>query len=355
MPVAQTAPNPTTPPSHTQVRLPSGQSIADVAARVTPSVVNVFSEREQPAEIDPFGGFIGVPRRHALSLGSGVIVSSDGIIVTNHHVVEKSDAIAVVLKDGRELGAKLVGSDPRSDVAVLRIDAKNLPAIQLADSSKIRVGDLVLAIGNPFGIGQTVTMGIISATGRANLGINDVEDFIQTDAAINPGNSGGALVDMEGRLVGINTAIMSRSGGYQGIGFAIPSNMVVQIEDQLVRHGKVTRGWLGVAIDDVSDSVAMRLHVAPRSGVVVTELSPEGPAARAGLALGDVIVSLNGVRVTDPGHLRNLIALAGPQRIHLEIVRGGKEQGRDVQLVQAPDEPSKHTSAADSSDDDGSP
>ncbi|MGE5186954.1 MAG: trypsin-like peptidase domain-containing protein [Acidobacteriota bacterium] len=354
VPVTQTAPTPTTPPSHTQVRLPSGQSIADVAARVTPSVVNVFSEREQPFEIDPFGGFIGVPRRHALSLGSGVIVSPDGIIVTNHHVVEKSDAIAVVLKDGRELGAKLVGTDPRSDVAVLRIDAKNLPAIQLADSSKIRVGDLVLAIGNPFGIGQTVTMGIISATGRANLGINDVEDFIQTDAAINPGNSGGALVDMNGRLIGINTAIMSRSGGYQGIGFAIPSNMVVQIEDQLLRHGKVTRGWLGVAIDDVTDSVAMRLHVAPRSGVVVTELSPEGPAARAGLALGDVILSVNGVRVTDPGHLRNLVALAGPHRVHLEIVRGGKEQGRDVQLVQAPDEPVKPTADADAGDD-GSP
>ena len=354
VPPSPTVPPPRTPPSHTQVQLPSGQSIADVAARVTPSVVNVFSERAQGSDIDPLGGFVGVPRRHALSLGSGVIVSSDGVIVTNHHVVEKSDAIAVVLKDGRELSAKLVGTDPRSDVAVLRVDARNLPAIQFADSSKIRVGDLVLAIGNPFGIGQTVTMGIISATGRANLGINDVEDFIQTDAAINPGNSGGALVDMDGRLVGINTAIMSRSGGYQGIGFAIPSSMVVQIADQLVRFGKVRRGWLGVAIDDVDDSVAMRLHVAPRSGVVVTELAPGSPAARAGLSLGDVITSVNGVHVTDPAHLRNLVALAGPHRVHVEIVRGGKPIGADIDLVQAPDEP-EHKASVETDADDGSP
>jgi Do/DeqQ family serine protease len=315
-------------PAHAQVALPSGRSIADVAAEVTPSVVNVFSERET--------GVLGIARRHALSLGSGVIVGPDGLIVTNQHVVEHAEAIAVVLKDGRELRAKLVGADPRSDVAVLRVDAHDLPPIRFADSSKLRVGDLVLAVGDPFGIGQTVTMGIISATGRANLGIADVEDFIQTDAAINPGNSGGALVDMDGNLVGISTAIVSRSGGYQGIGFAIPSNMVRQVADQIAHHGKVTRGWLGVATEEVGDAAAARLHVAPRNGVVITTIAPGSPAARGGLAVGDVITAIDGVPVTDPAHLRNLVALAGPKRIHVVLVRAGRPQQREVSLIEAP-------------------
>jgi Do/DeqQ family serine protease len=348
VPVTPTSTLPHVAPSNTQVQLPSGRTIADVAARVTPSVVNVFSERKLP-EMPMLGAF-GPPHHHALSLGSGVIVSPDGVIVTNHHVVAQAESIAVVLKDGRELPAKLVGSDPRCDVAVLRVDAHGLPAIEIADSSRIRVGDLVLAIGNPFGIGQTVTMGIISATGRANLGINDVEDFIQTDAAINPGNSGGALVDMDGRLMGINTAIVSRSGGYQGIGFAIPSNMVAQVEDQLVRHGKVTRGWLGVVTEDVDDRIASRLHVTPRAGAVVTDLANGGPAARAGIARGDVITAIAGARVTDALHLRNLIALAGPGPIRIELVREGKTLATEVHLAEAPAAPPEASPASADAD-----
>jgi serine protease Do len=286
-------------------------SVADVCADVMPSVVNIFSAREVAA----------------LSLGSGVIVSADGVIVTNSHLIDNADVVAVVLADGRELAATVVGSDPRSDIAVLRVDAHHLHPIGFADSSKLRVGDLALAIGNPFGIGQTVTMGIISATGRANLGINDVEDFIQTDAAINPGNSGGPLVDMDGKLVGINTAIMSRTGGYQGIGFAIPSNMVVQIERQLVEHGKVTPGWFGVI---------MRDDVRPATGAVITSITPGSPASRAGLANGDVVVAFAGVPVADSAHLRNLIELAGPVRVRVAVLRAGKKLVRDVALVEPP-------------------
>jgi S1-C subfamily serine protease len=297
-------------PEHRVHRAPARvlqRSLADVAADVTPSVVNVFSARDV-----------------AINLGSGVIISPDGLIVTNVHVVEEADAIAVVLADGRELEATVVGSDPESDVAVIRVGAHHLHPIELGDSSKLRVGDLVLAVGNPFGIGQTVTLGIISATGRANLGINDVEDFIQTDAAINPGNSGGALVDMDGKLVGINTAIMSRTGGYQGIGFAIPSNMIRMVERQLVGHGKVTRGFFGASMKD-----GLR-----RSGVIVDGVTPDGPAARAGIASGDVIVAFAGVPVADARHLRNLVTLTGPAHVRVEVMRGGKPLERDVALVE---------------------
>jgi Do/DeqQ family serine protease len=341
IPPTPTVPEARTPPANAQVALPGGKSIADVAARVTPSVVNVFSERHARNSSSPLGGILGPRRRGSMSLGSGVIVDSHGTIVTNHHVVSHAETICVALKDGRELPAKLVGTDPRSDVAVLHVDARELPSIPVADASKIRVGDLVLAIGNPFGIGQTVTMGIISATGRANLGITDVEDFIQTDAAINPGNSGGALVDMDGKLVGLNTAIVSGSGGYQGIGFAIPSNIVVQVADQLVRNGKVTRGWLGVSIEDLNGDVADTLHMAPKSGVLVADVAANSPAARAGLQRGDVITSINHVRTTDSAHVRNLIALAGPNHVAIEFMRGGKVLGRDVALVEAPTEPER--------------
>ena len=345
VPLAPAAPvTPAVPlaqPAGTQVMLPSGRSIADVAAQVTPSVVNVFSEHRVRRPVDdPFMQMFGGARpRHALSLGSGVIIGSDGLIVTNNHVIAQAEKIRVALKDGRELEAHLVGTDPRSDVAVLRVDARNLPAIQIADATKIRVGDLVLAVGDPYGIGQTVTMGIISATGRTNLGITDVEDFIQTDAAINPGNSGGALVDMQGKLIGLNTAIVSGSGGYQGIGFAIPSNIVVQVAQQLERNGKVTRGWLGIAIADVTGDLAAALHRPPHSGAVVTLVAPDSPASRAGLQKGDVITALDGVAVLDAGHLRNLIALAGPKRVHLDFVRDGKPMEADATLSEAPSEP----------------
>jgi serine protease Do len=339
------------PPEHATVQLPGGATIADVAARVTPSVVNVFSERTiarnaSPYLSDPFFRFFFGPGGNALrqnptqrqrSLGSGVIVSADGVILTNNHVVEHADKVRVALHDGREVEAKVVGSDPPSDVAVLRVQAKDLPAIAVADSSKIRVGDLVLAIGNPFGIGQTVTMGIISAVGRANMGITDYEDFIQTDAAINPGNSGGALVDMQGKLFGLNTAIVSQSGGYQGIGFAIPSAMAVQVENAILHGGKVTRGWLGVAIQDLGEDLAHSLELQPHHGVVVSDVTPDSPAARAGIERGDVIVAVDGSPTTTSAQLRNLIALAGKgKRVKLDVERAGKQRAVELELGEAP-------------------
>ena len=340
------------PPIHATVTLPGGATIADVAAKVTPSVVNVFSERTiarpemSPYWSDPFFHFFfdtpdqmplrREPQRER-SLGSGVIVSSDGVILTNNHVVDHADKVRVALQDGRELGAKVVGTDPKSDVAVLRVSAKGLPAIELADSSKIRVGDLVLAIGNPFGLGQTVTMGIISAVGRANMGITDYEDFIQTDAAINPGNSGGALVDMQGKLVGINTAIVSRSGGYQGVGFAIPSNMAVQVEDAILAHGKVTRGWLGVAVQNVTAELARSMDLEAHHGVLVSDVTPGSPAAKAGIARGDVIVAIGGHATNTSAQLRNAVALAGRDaRVHVELVHGKTPRAVDVVLGEQP-------------------
>jgi serine protease Do len=352
------APQP--PPPHTSVQLPGGASIADVAARVTPSVVNVFSERRVPRPqaspyfSDPFFHYFfdsptamrRNPEQRERSLGSGVIVSPDGVILTNNHVVEHGDKIRVALRDGRELDAKIVGTDPESDVAVLRVNAKNLPAIQMADSSKIRVGDVVLAVGNPFGLGQTVTMGIISATGRANMGITDYEDFIQTDAAINPGNSGGALVDMNGRLLGINTAIVSRSGGYQGIGFAIPSNMATQVKDAILGHGRVMRGWLGVAIQNVTADLATAMDVRARRGVLVSEVTAGSPAAQAGLRRGDVILSVNGHATDTSPQFRTQVALAGKgARVKLEYERDRKPHVVEVTLGEMPGDHRVHIDA----------
>jgi serine protease Do len=346
-----------TNPARAAVLVPGGLSIADVAAKVTPSVVNVFSEKRlapagspelSPFFSDPFFHFFfdqpgrglrQAPERREQSLGSGVIVAADGVIITNNHVVAQADKIRVALQDGRELEAKLVGSDPKSDLAVLRVDAKDLPVIQFADSSKIRIGDLVLAIGNPFGLGQTVTMGIISAVGRANMGITDYEDFIQTDAAINPGNSGGALVTMDGSLVGINSAILSRSGGYQGIGFAIPSNMVQQVKDSILKYGKVIRGWLGVAIQDITEDLSKTLNVAAHSGVLVSDVTAGGPAAQAGLARGDVITAIDGAKIHDSAHLRNVIALAGKgKQVRIDVKRAGADQSFTVTLGEQPAE-----------------
>jgi serine protease Do len=345
---------PPPPPAQASVQLPGGATIADVAARVTPSVVNVFSERKvqrpqsSPFFSDPFFRYFfdmpdmprqRNPEQRERSLGSGVIISTDGVILTNNHVVERGDKIRVALHDGRALDAKIVGTDPESDVAVLRVDAKDLPAIEMADSSKTRVGDLVLAVGNPFGLGQTVTLGIISATGRANMGITDYEDFIQTDAAINPGNSGGALVDMNGRLIGINTAIVSRTGGYQGIGFAIPSNMAMQVKDAILGHGKVMRGWLGVAIQDVTDDLARSMNLQARRGVLVSDVTPDSPAAKAGLERGDVILSVNGHATNTSAQLRNRIALAGQAaRVKLEYERDRKPHSVEITLGEMPND-----------------
>jgi serine protease Do len=344
-----------TNPSHAVTLLPAGQSVADVAAKVTPSVVNVFTEKATKPSLGPdsspffsdpfFRFFFDQPgrglrepsNRREQSLGSGVIVATDGVIVTNNHVVSQAEKIRVVLKDGREFEAKLVGADPKSDVAVLRVDARDLPAIPVADSSKIRIGDLVLAIGNPFGLGQTVTMGIISAVGRANMGITDYEDFIQTDAAINPGNSGGALVTMDGQLVGINTAIVSRTGGYQGVGFAIPSQMAMQVKDAILRDGKVVRGWLGVAIQDISEELARALNVTARVGVLVSDVTPDSPASKVGIKRGDIITAIDGVKTNDTTHLRNLVSLAGKgKKVRVDLRRDGMDKSFDVTLGELP-------------------
>jgi serine protease Do len=264
----------------------------------------------------------------------------DGVIVTNNHVVADADEVKATTHDDREFSVEVVGTDPKSDLAVLRLlgDTSGLRPIEMGDSSRLRLGDVVLAIGNPFGVGQTVTMGIVSAKGRADVGIIDYEDFIQTDAAINPGNSGGALVDMEGRLVGIPTAILSRSGGYQGIGFAIPTNMARPIVDSLLRHGKVARGWLGVAIQDINQDLAKALGLPSTTGVLISDVTPGSPAAKAGLKRGDVVLRVDGKTVETTGRLRNLIATSGASaKVSLEVLREGKTQTLQVALGERPE------------------
>ena len=327
----------------------SSFSVADVAERVLPGVVNIASTRtvkpsESPFQNHPFfreffRRFQPTPRQQR-GLGSGVLLKIDGtiVVVTNNHVVAKADKIRVALSDGREYDAKVIGTDPKSDLAVLKLKGvKGLKTLSLGNSTRMRLGDVVLAIGNPFGVGQTVTMGIVSATGRANVGIVDYENFIQTDAAINPGNSGGALVNMRGELIGINTAILSRSGGYQGIGFAIPANMVRPIVRSLLKTGKVVRGWLGVAIQNVNRDLARALKLPSSRGVLVTDVDPRGPARKAGLRGGDLVTAVNGEPVASTGKLRNLIASAGAKtRVRLDVVRGGKRMSLDVRLAELP-------------------
>ncbi|MCG3173324.1 MAG: Periplasmic pH-dependent serine endoprotease DegQ [Myxococcota bacterium] len=333
----------------------SGVSIADVAERAVPAVVNIWTTKlvkmrapgTHPFFDDPmFRHFFGdIPgsnqprQRHEKSLGSGVIVSADGLVLTNNHVIDGADSIRVTLSDKREFEAKLIGSDPKSDLAVLRLqgEAKNLSALKFTDSSRVRLGDVVLAIGNPFGVGQTVTMGIISAKGRANVGITDYEDFIQTDAAINPGNSGGALVDMEGGLVGINTAILSRSGGNQGIGFAIPANMAKNIMESLINNGRVVRGWLGVGIQGIDDDLAKALGLPDAEGVLVSSVDPGSPADKAGVKQGDVLRKLNGEKLESTSQLRNIVAALGPGKTaELEALRDGKPLRIQVTLGEQP-------------------
>jgi serine protease Do len=325
-------------------------SLADVAERVVPGVVNISATKlvrrpHNPLYNDPFfreffGNGPAVPRdRRERSLGSGVIVSADGLVVTNNHVIEQADEMAVTLSDGREFQAKLVGADPKSDVAVIRLQGKvsGLSPVALGNSDAMRLGDVVLAVGNPFGVGQTVTMGIVSAKGRGEMGIVDYEDFIQTDAAINPGNSGGALINMRGELIGINTAIVSRTGGYQGVGFAIPSNMAKPIMDSLLSNGKVVRGWLGVGIQDLSPDLAAGLGVSASRGVVISSVSTGSPASKAGLQPSDVVVKVDGEQVDSSARLRNLIASKGTDKeITLEIVRGTKRLNIPVTLGALP-------------------
>jgi serine protease Do len=332
-------------------------SIADVTQRVLPSVVNIsmtkvtrMSAPAMPFFFGPFGGPEGGPReQQEHGLGSGVIVSKDGYVLTNNHVVSEAQEIKVTLSDRREFPATVVGTDPKSDLAVIKIDTKNvdLTPIAFGDSSRLRLGDVVLAIGDPFGVGQTVTMGIVSAKGRADVGIAAYEDFIQTDAAINPGNSGGALINTEGELVGINTAILSRSGGYQGIGFAIPTNMAVPIMNSLKTDGKVSRGWLGVAIQDVDAQIADALKLPSANGVLLSDVRAGGPGASAGLKRGDVVLKVEGTAVNTTGEFRNVIAASGARhKVRVELVRDGKPLALDVQLGEMPDREARPASGS---------
>jgi serine protease Do len=337
-------------PAFAQAQTADGKtvSVSDIAERTMASVVNVASvrkARQSPIIMDPFFrdffrqfGPVDPSPRFDRGLGSGVIVSADGLVITNNHVIADADKIRVLLPGKREVDARVIGTDPKSDVAVLRLQGvKGLRPIPLGDSDKARLGDLVLAIGNPFGVGQTVTMGIVSAKGRANMGIVDYEDFIQTDAAINPGNSGGALVNMRGELIGINTAILSRTGGYQGIGFAIPTNMVRPIMASLVKHGRVVRGWLGVMIQDVDTDLARAMKLPSRTGVLISDVTPGGPAAKAGLRRGDLVAKINGQDVDSASKLRNLVAAAGVgARAKVEYYRDGRLQSALIPLGELP-------------------
>ena len=297
-------------------------SYNDAAKKAMPTVVNIYTSKEtkvprHPFMDDPvfryfFGEQFDAQTRRSASLGSGVIVSDKGYILTNLHVVEAADEIEVALTDARRAKARVVGSDPETDLAVLKLDLKGLPSAVFAQSEQARVGDIVLAIGNPFGVGQTVTSGIISALGRSHLGINTFENFIQTDAAINPGNSGGALVDLNGNLLGINTAIYTRSGGSQGIGFAIPSSVAKQVMEQIIETGTVTRGWVGIGVQDLTPELADTLKVAKISGALITEVVNGSPADKAGIKPGDVLTGVEGKPVTDYSTTLNLIAALKP-------------------------------------------
>jgi len=271
--------------------------------------------------------------------GSGFIMDKNGHILTNYHVVENADSITVILADKREFKAKTVGSDPQTDVALIKIDgAGDLPVLPLGDSDKLEVGEWAIAIGNPFGLEQTVTVGVISAKGRNQVGINDYESFIQTDAAINPGNSGGPLLNIRGEAIGINSAIFSRSGGYMGIGFSIPINMVKEIETQLLKTGKVTRGWLGVSIQNVDEKLAQSFGLAKAGGVLISDVQAGTPAAKAGLRQGDVIIKLNDAELANVGDLRNRVAMLEPgSKAALTLIRDGKEQRLDVLIGKQPE------------------
>ena len=333
----------------------SDRNFVEVAKAVTPSVVNISTTRTSrmpeghgsaPFEDPFFRRFFGdelfrrfeAPKdRHERSLGSGVIADPNGYIITNNHVVSKADEIKVLLGDKRELKAKVVGKDPKTDIAVIKVEVQGLPIVPWADSDKLQVGEYVLAIGNPFGLNQTVTMGIVSAVGRANVGIAEYEDFIQTDAAINPGNSGGALVNARGELIGINTAIFSQSGGYMGIGFAVPSNMVRSVMEQLIKGGKVVRGYLGVSIQELNQELAKQFGATETRGVLITDVLGDSPAKRAKLERGDVIIEYDGHAVVNPTQFRNLVAQTPVgKKVHIKLLRNGKERDQEVLVAEQP-------------------
>lgn len=310
-------------------------SYADAVTMAAPAVANLYTTKivSKPANSlfeDPqfrrfFGDNLPKQRRMESSLGSAVIMSPEGYLLTNNHVTAGADQIVVALKDGRETLARVIGSDPETDLAVLKIDLKDLPSITLGRSDNVAIGDVALAIGNPFGVGQTVTMGIISATGRNQLGLNTYEDFIQTDAAINPGNSGGALVDAHGNLVGINTAILSKSNGSQGIGFAIPTKLALDVMKNIIEHGQVIRGWLGIEVQPLTPELAESFGLEGRPGIIVAGIYRDGPAQKAGLQPGDLILSIDGEPASDGRRSMNQVARAKPgETTSIEIMRNGK-------------------------------
>lgn len=330
-------------------------TFAPVVKAVLPAVVNISSSKmvktPQMPDMDMFGqmfpGFPGfqmprqapqrqAPQQKESALGSGVIVSPDGYVLTNNHVIDGATDIKVSLSDKREFTAKVVGADPKTDVALLKLDAANLPSAVLGDSSNVEVGDIALAIGNPFGLGQTVTMGIVSAKERTGLGIEDYEDFIQTDASINPGNSGGALIDVRGQVIGINTAILSGSGGNQGVGFAIPVNMAKKVMTELKDHGHVTRGFMGITIQDLTPGLASAFGAKVDKGVVVADVTADSPAEKAGIKKGDIILQADGKSV-DKDTLHMMTAERAPgSTLSLKIIRDGKEQTINVKLGEMP-------------------
>ncbi len=341
------------------------EDFSRVAAEVNPVVVSISSEKVIKAKGSPFseepfkdffgndffGRFFTIPipqgEIRERGLGSGVIVSKDGYILTNNHVISGAEKIWVTLSDKRKFKAKIVGTDAKTDVGVIKIDAHGLPVAKLGDSDKVKVGELVLAIGNPFRLSHTVTAGIISAKGRSNVGLAEYEDFIQTDAAINPGNSGGALVNLQGEVIGINTAIATRSGGYQGIGFAIPINMAKEVMDQLISKGKVIRGWLGVIIQDVDSDMAEALGLERAEGVVVGDVKKDSPAAKGGVKRGDVIIGFAGQKVKDAVGLKNMVATHKPgTKVKLEVIRDGQRKGLWVKLGEMPSSGSSSSGAA---------
>src|SRR5262245_12548593 len=342
------------------------QGFSDIVKKVTPAVVNIAvtggggsGRGSRPLPPGPFGGPPGggppgdepggelptpppMPpgphRRPEQSAGSGVILDPNGYIVTNNHVVEGATQITVTLSDRREFSAKVVGTDPKTDLAVVKIDVKDLPSVKWAEYEKLQVGDLVLAVGSPFGLSSTVTLGIISALGRGNVGIADYEDFIQTDAAINPGNSGGALVNLSGELIGINTAIFSRTGGSEGIGFAIPSSIALDIVESLQKTGKVVRGWMGVAIQEITPALAKSFKIPEqRKGVLISDVNENGPSYAAGVKRGDVVIAFNGKDVQNVSQLRNLVArtMVGKDA-QVKVLREGKEQTISVKVAERP-------------------
>ncbi|NHZ92491.1 Do family serine endopeptidase [Massilia sp. CCM 8733] len=324
---------------------PASGSYREAAGRAMPAVVNILTSknqgREHPLLKDPFfRRFFGdrlPPGEQQASLGSGVIVSPDGYILTNNHVIEGADQIQVVLADGRKAPARLVGTDPETDLAVIRIEARNLPAIVLGNDDAVRVGDVVLAIGNPFGVGQTVTLGIVSALGRNNLHINQFENFIQTDAAINFGNSGGALVDTNGNLLGINSAIYSQSGGSVGIGFAIPVTTARTVLDAIIRHGAVVRGWIGIETQDITPELADSFGLAQQSGTIIAGVVRNGPADRAGLRPGDILLAVDGKEAGNTNDTLNLIAQLAPGgKATMTVMRKNRPAKVDVTIGKRP-------------------